>query len=254
MEVRTPTTEQIAALRAEHAHRFPQDHWFAMLGDRGAPVSLPLVLGNPSGACAMQRQTPIWGLFVSHVLGLAELPANPDALGAFDCVLYPDISTFSQWCERWPELPREIWKAVKEKVGYNAGIYDEPSFDAELPELPEPVRKAADAHRSAVLCRFRPHQKKTERRIVCVLDRPASVAWRFFGDASRKPDADRWQLIKDLSQASIRIAVDEDTGQSLDLVRDVFAPWPGIAILAFAKIANLAGLGAKVELGEFLPE
>jgi hypothetical protein len=45
--------DEFAALAAENAHRYPEKFAVKVIGDGGVRVTLPFVLGNPSGACKM---------------------------------------------------------------------------------------------------------------------------------------------------------------------------------------------------------
>ena len=250
MDVLTPSTEQLASLLATHAARFPTPASITMVGDRGVPVRLPFVLGNPTGACPQvseRERTTTWGVFIAATMKLVDAPDHLAETGAAECVLYPDAVTYAEWRARWPALSAAVWSAVKQKCGTEQTAIDEPAFDD---ELATPVREAAVASPSACLRRFTMRRKKADYSVVLVIDSPKTVSWRFFIEAMRKPKADHWQLTREMAEACIKVAYDETAGAAVSL-DEVVAPYPGVALLATLIVGQLAGVAADVELGEF---
>src|SRR5687768_6628928 len=114
-----PSPDERALLKAEHAHRFPELATLSLTGDGGAPVSLPIVLGNPSGACQMPVGAPVspaWSTLVRASLGIADEVGDVAAQLATDCVLWPDRATWARHTTRWPALPQSVADEIRNKV------------------------------------------------------------------------------------------------------------------------------------------
>jgi hypothetical protein len=250
MEIKTPTTEQVAAICSEHAARYPEPAAITMVGDRGVAVRLPFILGSPSGACklAADKKAPIWASFVGAALKMSEAPGNAEELAANDCILYPDFATYKEWCTRWPALPSAVWRAVRRKIGMELDAVEEISFDDELPDA---VKAALVTFPAASIRRVNVRARKVDRQFVCLISPPPAPSWRFFLEAMRKPRADHWSLTMEMAQGSIKIAHEASTNREIDVGSELLTPWPGVALLTLATVSVLAGQTADVELGEF---
>lgn len=235
-------------LLGKQAHRSPEGLRLFVLGDRGAPVELDLVIGNPSGACTVppHEQSPIWNTFVASRLTDATVPDNGDHLGAFDCVLWPDLATWSQWCERWPALPQRAWSAIKSKVGVD---YNVPNGPDEHEKLPDEVTAAMALHPHALVRRYAPTANHKRHPFLFVIDPPQSVAWRFFRDVMKKKPAECWTEALAFARAHARFVFDE-LERKVVTPDEVFRRWPGVALLETMAIHALAGASARFELGE----
>lgn len=249
MDIQTPTTEQVTAICSERSARFPEPAAITMPGDRGVPVRLPFILGNPSGSCLLpdKERSSTWASFISAMFKLSQSPDNIEDVAAMDCILYPDFATYAEWCKRWPALPGAVWRAVRKKCGIDFGILDEPAFD----DVPAEVKEASNAFPSASLRSFSVRRNKTDYKIIAIIDAPSATTWRFFLEAMRKPKADHWTLTRQMAQASIKLVFDQVSGKAMNLDEEVIAPWPGIAVLSVLTVGQLAGVSAEIELGEF---
>ena len=238
-------------LASEQAHRFPEKYVISLPGDRGATVRIPIVLGNPSGACKMppgQKPSVAWANYIAAVFRAR--PENVELVrqAATDCLLWPDSATWNQIIGRWPAAADPLWQAAREKCGAALASMNIPGKD-ETP--PEPIAKALDKYERAVWRRLYP----TGDEVVVVVDAPKSIAWTFFSDAMKKSDADRWSLVCEMAQIAVPAAVRavpatmqaEASYEPISFVDEVMRRWPGFAVHVGATISELAGISAAVQ-------
>lgn len=244
MQYAPPSAEEAARLLAEHAYRHPEKATITVPGDRGASVRLPLIIGNPSGSCrlpATLRPSPAWNDSIAVTLGVRK-PEDTDAdqLGA-DCVLWPPLATWNEWVDRWPGLPGRVADLARQKFGGVLSAVAEPAFDA----VPPPAIGAAlDAHPRAAW------------RIVAVpgcalhlvVDTPSPATYGAFMDSIRRAGSDPWKLTGELVRGCVPLVLDGTAPVTID---DMLDRWPGVGVVLIAVIAQLAGAGAEVRLGEW---
>lgn len=243
MNITEPTPDEVAAIVAANSFRFADLNHITVIGDRGAAVRLPFILGNPTGAggVAAARQTTIWNSFVAAVLQRTPLPEGEDA-AAQDVILWPPPATWSQWSERWPALAGQVWQAAKKKCGAQLELQAEPAYDDET--LPDAVKAALAASPRAAMRRYRPNKAS----FLFLLDPPSSAAWRMFQESIRK-GTDVAKVTSQMAQACTRFIFDEKSGAEATFDATV-AHWPGLAVQACLTVAVLAGAASTVELGE----
>lgn len=235
MLIADPTAEERALLKKDHAHRFPELRYLLMPGD-GAKIRLPVVLGNPSGACKMpegRKPRGAWKKSVAATFG-RETDFDFSAL-VTDCVLWPTQSVFAQWCERWPALMDAIRSPLRAKYGGAQSLVSEPGREEE--HAPE-IEAALEANPSATWMRFSPKGAVID----VVVKAPASHVWSLFVEAMRAADADAWALVLDLTVSSV-VA-------STAPIDTTLARWPGLALLVGREVGYLAGMVAEVVEGE----
>ncbi len=235
MIIADPTPEERAKLKAEHAHRFPELRYFPKPGDDGKMVKLPVVLGNPSGACHMPagaRASKAWDAkvaegFGGEKVGWAQL--------VVDCVLWPAPHVWAEWCERWPALPDSVRTALITKYGGSEDSITEPGEDVEAPKV---IAEAREQHKGATWMRFEPKGLTVD----LLVKAPTSTQWALFTEAMRKPGAASWDLVHDLANACTAVASQP--------VAEAFLRWPGLAVLVVREASYLAGVITKYEEGE----
>jgi hypothetical protein len=249
-EFPTLTAERYAELLAEHAHRSPEPVTLTVLGDRGVEVQLPFIIGNPSGTCAMPADrisTPIWNNFVLANLTDATTSDNSADLGVLDCLLWPEPQVWIAWQDRWPALPQMVWGAVKAKAGASGDIIGTVPPGA----TPTPAMQTAlMQHPKALIRRYTPTKAGERQRFIFLIDPPQSVAYRFFRDALKKRPLDAWAETLPFARKHAVFVYDERADQVIS-ADQVFAAWPGIALLVTMAVHALGGATAKFELGEF---
>src|SRR5579859_3741180 len=116
MEITEPQPEELQRITQQFAYRLPEVAHITVVGDRGAQVRLPFILGNPLATCKLppgRRPTSLWSDFLAAVLKRDRLASTDDA--AVECILYPDGATWGQWANRWPALADQVWRAVRKK-------------------------------------------------------------------------------------------------------------------------------------------
>jgi len=238
-----PTEAELAVLLSEHAHRFPQKAHFVMPSE-GGEVDLPVLLGNPTGACKMPEGAYVsdaWDTTISTMFKpLADADSDVFPLVA-DSILWPAPAVWNSWCQRWAALPNVVYKALREKVGADLSAIAMP-----------PKSETASAPVVVALSRGR---SNTWRRIAVggrkfdlVLQPPDSGLWRLFCDAIKKRDAKVSQLVRDLAQSCLVVAVEGEETRSAD---DLFGPFPGASTVIALAVSTLAGVASRYELGEW---
>ncbi len=239
MEIRYPSDEEVAETLSDKAYRFPEKAGVTLPGDGGVPVRVPLILGNPSGACKLppgMPPMPAWRMSVAATLKLrADGDGVADQLAA-DCVLWPDQRSWNALVNRWPALPGLVLATIRKKYGGDVALLKAVPQD----EKPEgEIAVALAAHPHAVRRRFSPLGTAFE----IVVDPPQSGAWRGFVDAVTAKDADAWVRASEMASACV-VASGMPFATAIDR-------WPGLALLVVNLIGELIGASAEVELGGF---
>lgn len=242
MQIVEPTTEEIAAAIAANPYRYPEVVHLTVVGDRGARVRLPFIIGNPSGSTPVVKPLPVWRDFVAAVLKRDEFPGGAEA-GVSDCLLWPNAVTWSEWSDRWPALAGQLWRAAKTKCGADMDLIVEPDYDD--PNLPVDVKAALAQFPRASLRRFESHSAK----VLFLIDPPAPVVWRIFMDSMKVTGGDTWKHAREMAQVCTKFVFDEQTGGPVAFDK-VIGEWPGFALMTCRTVAVLAGAAAEVELGE----
>ena len=220
-----PQDDELAALLTEHAHRYPTKAALTVRGDDG-PVKLPMLLGNPSGACTMPegvKGSPAWGDLVAFTLGMRSEPIDLAERLAYDCVLWPSRAVLAQWFERWPGLPRNVFDLVRQKVGLSDDCCRE-----------DPDSSEARLHVKA---------NGVEEHTV-ELRTPGLAAWRLYKEAMRKPKADAWRLASDMVSATVKQCSPTPYASLAERA-------PGVVIVLIAYLATLVGGTQEQELGNW---
>lgn len=234
------TLEERAALKREQAHRFPELLFFPKPGDDGKPVKLPIVLGNPPGACKMPhgvRVSKLWDEKVARTFGAlsggTDDPVPMSQLVA-ECVMWPSAPVWTEWLERWPALGTSVGPALVHKYGGAMDQVGEPDLSA----APDVIASArADAPGSTFM-RFQPKGATVD----LLVKAPSSGQWALFTEAMKRPDAGHWDLVLQLATAC--------TAASTMALADAFLRWPGLALQIDREAAYLAGLNTEYEEGE----
>lgn len=245
-----PSPEERARLKLEAAHRFPELATLPLLGDGGAPVSLPVVLGNPSGTCILpagDKASPVWANVVRQSLGLGAAPGDVALALAGDCVLYPPAPAWAECVARWPGLPVAVSDQVQTKIGLRQGVLGEPwSGDP----VPSPIAAKLEADPRAIWVHARPRDSV---HFALALSPPDGALWRAVNVALRHPQADHWRQARGLVERRTLAAVveDRDSGAWQEIpIAEVVGRFPGLGVFLFGKLGELVGAGAKAELGE----
>lgn len=235
------TDAEVQALRATHAHRFPQTASLTVPGDRGAQVRLSLVVGNPTGACKMPPGEKVRSAWNDLVAAGLKMTGDLAERVATDCLLWPDAATWATWCARWPALPSRLAATViAPKVGGVA--LNEPETDEAPPAaLADVLAKnpAAQWYRA----------NRDGEHFALVIAPPDPVRWRFYEEAREKKGAAVWALLRELAEAQVLACVQLPDGAPRDVVT-LYERWPGFAFFVVAVVSYLAGGAADAELGE----
>jgi len=251
VEIKPPTADDLAVLLAKNAHRFPDKRTISLPGDRGSTVRIPVLIGNPSGACKMpigERPSAAWSNVIAETFSVLDKGVDVVRQAAADCVLWPDPLTWAQVAERWPAAPDTLWKAAREKCGASLAQLDIPAADEQPHEL---VKAVLDKYPRAVWRRL----DGDGTPLVIVVDAPKSIAWSFFSSAMRKSDSDRWELITQMTQGAVPGAwrvtpATMSTPEQLepfDFIGEGLARWPGFALHVALTLGQLAGIAARVD-------
>jgi hypothetical protein len=235
MDIAEPTLEEREAIKATQAHRFPELRYFPKPGDDGEPIKLPVILGNPSGACQMPEGAYIskaWAQAVATTFNPGKFDHAPLVA---DCVLWPDPRTWASWTQRWPALASSVRPALARKYGGSPALISEPG-----PEITAPAEIAAAqaANPAATWLRFSPKGAVVD----LVIKSPSSSTWAMFTDAMKQPGAASWKLALELALA-VTVASTKPIGE-------VIARWPGLPLLIVHEASYLAGLATEFEEGE----
>lgn len=244
MNFAPPAPEVLEQLLSTFAHRHPEKVVIVVIDDGDQPRRLPFLLGNPTGACALpdgEEASPVWGEAVGAALKLGPGPAALEL--ARDVVLWPPAPELAAWCARWSALPGRVVVAAREKYAGLYNLVERPRSDEAPPAPIAPLVTGRVAWRW-----LRP---RGESYAVAITP-PGAAPWRLFVDAINRPTADRWKLLRDLvtscARGAARVTEEDAAGVELEKVIDQY---PGLALLLFSAVSDLAGLGASVEVGEW---
>ena len=225
-----PTAEEKAALLSRHAARFPEAFTCKVPGDAGAEEELRIVLGVPAA------DAPGWANSIAASLKPRSVDVDEDALVA-DCLLWPAARDWAKLLERWPALAGRAARACRLKLGSSLDMIDEPKKGDKPPEFVV----AAQAANPAVVWRILTPSKGV--RVDVAIAPPTEIVWRSFRDAIQPADAPCWKLALD-------VANDALVASSTTAV-DLFARYPGAALLVTLTASHLAGVNAEFHRGEF---
>jgi hypothetical protein len=231
------TLEVRETIKVSQAHRFPELRYFPKPGDDGKEIKLPVILGNPSGACRMPKGERVSRAWAASVTATFKQQSEPFDYGPLvtDCVLWPDPRTWASWTQRWPALADSVRPALVRKYGGAQALISEPGPEEEQPaELTE----ALATHPGASWLRFSPKGTAVD----LVVTAPTSFAWASFTEAMKRPNADTWALTLDMATAC--------TPAATKPIADLFARWPGLPLLVMHHASYLAGLATAYEEGE----
>lgn len=246
MEITKPDAAELAALMAMHAHRHPETGTLRVLGDGDQAVELPILVGNPSGACKMPRPDDASTAWDQIALGTFNMRPDDDGLTeqlAADVVLWPDAATWGTWCKRWAALPQLVQGLVRRKMGGSRTQLERP--DAKEPR-PAAVAPLLERNPGAVWRRLKPSR---EGELDVVLTPPDAGIWRLFKTSFGKPRAKHAELLRDMVAASV-LAVMRADGAPMEAA-ELFDRWPGFVLTLSLQVHELAGLVAEAALGEW---
>jgi len=234
MDISPPSGEELERLISENAHRFPVKYSISVIGDGGASIKLPFLLGLPSGACVLPpggRKSDAWNSIVGSGIGIEDQRPGIDDRVAEDCIIWPPRAEWSKWFARWTGLGGSVGKAIQKAAGFNVSVV---VSSGEPPESirSELAKRPRAAWRTIVL---------GEERIEVVIEPPEYTPWRIFKAALAKQGADVWALVLDMVLAKA-------TADGADIAKTV-ARWPAVAIHLLGEISRLGGGGAEAELG-----
>jgi hypothetical protein len=245
MKITAPTAEELAQLRAAHAHRFPQTATLHPRADGGGgTIDVPIVIGLPSGASRMPAGapvSPIWHDFVRGAISGRGDPPSLRDLMARDVVLFPAPGDLEEILDRWPGIAGSITDLALQKTGRGAT-----SIPAPTNKPPSPVAEYLAAHPRATWRIVRPTKSDA---FAIAIEPPSSPAWTVFTDGARERDNDAWKLVQEFVAACVSGFAPFDDGALLS-VDAALARWPGVALALLDVIGDLAGVGAAAELGE----
>lgn len=239
-----PSAAELAALLSAQAHRYPSQASISVVGDRGVKLRLPLVLGNPSGACLMpegEKTSPTWSKVARAAFRGRAVDQQLAADFVRDCLLWPDKKTWAMWVKRWPGLVVNVNEALTKKMGQ--ATIDVVSLDDSEEPPPEPIAAALDKYPQAAWCRL----VVSGATLQLALDPPDAGAWQAFDDATERPNADAWEQQRTFAAGRIRALVFEEPMA----VDEAFRRWPSAALAVILQIAHLVGNASEITLGEF---
>lgn len=234
-----PPPDVLAALMLEHAHRFPQQAKLHV-PDGGADVTLPILIGIPTGAVRLadgeellpngRKPSTAWSQVVAAALGFRPEGEDDARNLVADCVIYPPITTWREWCERWPALDLPALRLVKTAIGRDVGqIY--------APDEGEPVPAGVKVGERGTWRRLQP---VPGTNINIPVETPAADNWRAYLRLAQVPGANVAAVTRDI--------VDFCTGSAALETLDRF---PGLVVTLAKTAAYLAGAGAQGELGNW---
>ena len=244
MQIPALDAAALADVRAKLAHRFPQSATLRPPADRGVgAVEIPIVLGNPSGACRMPAGSFVsdaWAQYIRGALtGVAEDAGLAEDL-ARDCILLPDAAVVDEILTCWPALAPKITAILNKKIG--RGVVEDPKHN-EKP--PAPIAAWFEGHPRAAWRWVRPARGDAYSLIV---EPPGAAEYDAFNEGMRQRKADVWKLTRDFVAGSTP-AVFDTAGNPVAL-EALLTRLPGVAISLALAAAQLGGIDAEAELGE----
>jgi hypothetical protein len=231
VEFAKPTETEFEALAAEHAARYPTKARVTVIGDNGAQINVPLVLGNPTPAK--------WSEILAVLLKQREAPEDFKEQVALSSVLWPDRKGWYALLARWPALPASVADLVMSKIG--ARLL--PVSDEEPP--PPSLAAALEGKPRA---RWRRLQTTSGAIFEVALEAPSPAAWRLFKEALTKKGADVAAVVRDACKASMLSCVSADAPADFERLVDEF---PFVVTLIITEIGALAGIAESAALGEW---
>jgi len=249
IEVVRPSAAEIAALVAENAHRFPEKAMFQAPEGAG-DVSLPVLLGIPSGACKLpggKFATSAWSDTIAVTFKMLKgADASPEQLAA-DCILWPDAGTWGKWVERWPALPGRVVVALRRKLASSLEMIDEEPKG----EMPEAVQAAIARMPSAVWRKLEvdgPGRPSKPEFYDMVVAPPDAGVWRMFCAAMKVRGEAYASLARGLAESCVVVCVKDGAAVTAEAL---FDRYPGHVILVGLTAAHLAGISASFTMGEW---
>lgn len=235
-----PAPDERAALTAAHAHRFPVPVRVTVRGDGGAPLSLPFLLGNPTGALRVPagRVSPAFAQVIGAI-NMGRDEGDDDEL-IRDCVLYPPPALLAAARNQWPGLVSDLSKQIAAKIGLSSAGAE--MFAGE--DLPAAVAGLLEAHPRATCRRFTPPGADGRPvDLLLVVDTPSRLAYDAFTEAIAARDADRPKLLREFAEGVTRL--------QFGATGDAFDQWPGLLCLVVGIAAKLAATVGESRLGEW---
>jgi hypothetical protein len=227
--VSPPPPDVLDRILGDNASRFPEKAAIGgLLGDGGARVTLPIILANPrDGSPAFNE-----GIAVALNFRPNQDPTGEELVK--ECLLWPPRTVWNDWRARWAAIDGRVVLALGRKLGSTLAVLSAPESDAALPEgiAPSP----------AGVCRiFTP--AGAPKPIYVAIEPPDDAVWRMFVNAATKPDAEVFKISRDLALGCIKA--------STMPAEAMFDRWPGLVVATVSVLAELAGTGAEVELGNW---
>ena len=239
LDLAPPSPEVLEQLLAAHSHRYPEKATLPVVGDRGEEVLLRLVLALPTGAVIARegdRASSAWRDAVESMTGArADASAFSDRL-ALDCVVWPPPPLLATWRARWPAILGDIAYAALRKTGALRSMLVAGEGDP-----PPAIVEAQDREPRAVWRRLLPPGGVYDVAIAP----PDAARHDIYEDAIRRREIDPVALVRQLAEAQTVACIN---GAPVPPA-EVFARWPGIAVLVAAEARRLGGAAAAVRLG-----
>jgi hypothetical protein len=231
-----PPPDTLAVLLDQNAHRHPEKATVTVIGDGGASLVLPLLLGIPSGTNkdpAGAPPLPAWENLVAATMG-ARKATGVSAELVRDCLIYPTRGVLAGWEDRWPAIIDSLDGVVLEKIGAVESFLVEPRAG----------EKAPDAIASVVAA----SPTGTWRWITCGPERlpvvvvpPSKPHYDALKAALKRDGVECTALLDDLIGACVK-----GPGFAARVKQ-----WPGIALPLEHLIVKMAGAAAEARLGEW---
>ena len=243
IEIAAPVPVAIDRLLTGNAIRFAERAHLEVIGDRGRPVRLPLVVAVPSGSLDSGKASDVWQRVLSARHNGVD-GGDLDEELAIDCLLYPDAETRKLWISRWPRVLNQVAGLICQKIGLlDSGILGTP--DAAEPD-PEVLAEALKAHPAAAWYALRPGSE----RLYAVVEPPSLAAWRIFEQRRKTKGTRLHGLLSELVTAQV-VAVVQETGGALVPMAPLLARFPGLVSVLGIAVRHLAGGATEAALGEF---
>jgi hypothetical protein len=222
IDIAPPSPDVLANLLDEHAARFPEKATLHLTG-----LSVPIILANPK---------PKSAAFDDAIAAALNFRPQADPTGeqlVKECLLWPRRPDWQALRARYAAVDAQVSKALGNKLGSRLSVVRAPEDDEKQPEGITP--SAVGVWRI-----LEPHGWPA---IHVAIEPPDETKWRMFVNEATKPGADLVANARDMASACI-------TGSSMPLA-EMFDRWPGLVVACIAVIAQLAGAGASVSLGEW---
>lgn len=220
-----PAPEVLSQLLTEHARRFPEKRSADVIGDRGAIVSLPLLIANPTGTTGRPDALPVWADTIATNMGAmhATGAALSDAL-VRDCLLYPGRGLLAQWEERWPVIVEELALVVLGKLGARESVL-EPAAGTPAPES---IAGHLEANQSAL---WRWLQCGDGKPVPAVVLPPSRAYHEGLTAAVKRDGADCVALLAEMMSLHVKG----------DGVAALIQQYPGVALPLYRLVNDMGG-------------